>query len=62
MNIKQKWLNNKRAQITSELQNLQSRLQQIQEAERQTAAQILVKQGALQVIEEVVAEVKKKKE
>ena len=62
MNIKQKWLNDKLAQINNELQNLQNRLQQMQQAERQTAAQILVKQGALQAIEEVVAEVKKKKE
>jgi len=60
MDIKQKWVNDKRAQLKGELQRIDKRGTQLQQELQELVRQRDMKIGELQAVEEVAKELKRK--
>jgi len=62
MDIKEKWVNDKRAKLKGEIVALEKSLQQLQREMQQKSVMIIQKRGELQAIEDVWQQIKRKPE
>jgi len=62
MDIKEKWVNDKRAKLKGEIVALEKSLQQLQQEMQQRSVMVIQKRGELQAIEDVWQQIRKPEE